>query len=170
MTDDLGPPTVAKPTAFYGVIQSAVSVRATTAETWADIRQYATRNNLQLPPGMLASVNGMRALAAGNRNASEVLNKARDSDYVTGRMVGAQIFARSADRRAAGLLYRADFAVTTKRAGVTQVDHYSLQYGDYNLPSTVGQLRQDVNEYAYSLGGIYGVDVVDVSDIAIGAF
>lgn len=170
MTEQGGPPRAAKPTAFYGVIQSSVAARATTAETWAAIRDYAQQQGVALPPGMFTAVNQMRGLATGNRTVTEQLARAQASDYIESKHVGAQIFARSAAAIEQNPKWRVDFAVTETSSRGTETSHYSIEYDRLTLPDTVGDLRSDVLAYAAGLGDAYDTDIADVTDIFIGGY
>lgn len=159
----------AKPTAFWGPIQGAVRAKASTAEIWQTLRDYASRSGTELPPGMFAEVNRMRSLAAGLRVSSERLGRAREGDAITGSLVGRQIYGRSDMERSLAPAYHVRFELTTQTADGPQTGWYTLEYGG-SLPSTVGQLMAEVGFYAESLADSYGTAFGELGSIELGEF
>lgn len=156
-----------KPAAWWGTILAAARERATTAQVWQAIREYATDAGLPLPADLFSQVNRMRALASGLRNSSEALNRASPADAITGAMIGQQLYARTATERALAPLYHVRFEMVSSTAGQVSRDWYTLEYSG-TLPGTVGQLQDDVLEYALGLSSGYGVEFHGLGAVEIG--
>jgi hypothetical protein len=155
--------------AFWGPIQLSARINATTAETWAAIRAHVASTGAELPPGMFGAVNTMRSLAVGLRRSSEAIERARPGDAITGRMIGAQLYARSTLERSLAPAYHIRFELTTTTAEGTDTGWYTLGY-DGALPATVGDLIANVGDYADSLANSYGTHVGAIGAIELGEY
>lgn len=159
----------AKATAFWGPIQGAARERASTAEIWQAIRDYAASSGTALPSNMFAEVNRMRSLATGLRVSSERLARAKDSDAITSSMIGRQVYGRNDIERSLAPAYHVRFELTTHTADGPSTGWYTLEYGG-SLPSTVGQLMAEVGYYAEGLADSYGTAFGGLGDIEVGEF
>ena len=154
---------------IWGDIQGAVSERATTAEIWDAVKRAADRLDEPLPPGMFQAVNTMRALAAGLRVSSERLMAAERESPLVAAYIGDQIYLRDQSNPLAGSSYHVRFQVPKTVGGETTMETYTFQYDGF-IPATVGELMDDLNDYAQQLSGEYGVALGDVQDVEIGRF
>lgn len=159
----------AKPAAWWGTILAAARERATTAEVWGAIREYADQAGVALPSNLFAEVNRMRGLASGLRRSSEVLSQARSSDAITASMIGSQLYARSPTERELAPLYHVRFEMVSSVAGQLSRDWYTLEYSG-RLPGTVGALMDDVLDYALGLSSGYGVEFHEVGQVEVGGW
>lgn len=157
----------ARPEAWWSAIQSAVRVRATTAELWGVIRDYGTQQGIAYPPNMFAEVNRLRSLAGGLRGATERLGRAAGSDAITAAMLAPTIYARSPTERAASPLFHVRFEMTTRVGDQLQTGWYNMEYTG-SLPGTVGQLMTDVSDIAESLSVAYATALVELGAVEIG--
>jgi hypothetical protein len=155
--------------AFWGPIQLAARIGATTAETWAAIRAHAASSGAELPPGMFTAVNTMRSLATGLRRGSEAIERAGPGDAITSRMIGQQLYARSTLERSLAPAYHVRFELTTTSAEGVNTGWYTLEYPG-SLPATVGDLIAEVSEYAGGLADSYGIHVGELGAIEVGEF
>lgn len=160
---------VAKASAFWGSILLAARVHATTGEVWQAIRDYASSSGTTLPPGMFSEVNRMRTLATSLRSSGERLATANESDALTSRMIGTQLYARNAIERNLAPAYHVRFEVTTQTSSGPITNWHTLEYSG-QLPLTVGDLRYEVGTYAESLMDSYGETMIDVGAVEIGEF
>ena len=167
MTDDQRP--VARPEYFWGAIQLATRIHATTAELWSAIRSAADAGGVTIPQGMFKEVNRLRAAAAQLRNASETLMGGSLTDAITGAMVGQQLYARSGEARSLAPAWHVRFELSTTVGTETSTGWYVMQYQGA-LPSTIGELYDDLEAYSAGLGESYGVSVGDITAIEIGAY
>lgn len=167
MADDGAP--IGKASAFWGPILLSARVHATTAEVWSAIKGYAQSQGVEVPPGMFSEVNRMRALATSLRTSGETLARANESDAITSRMIGTQLYARNALERSLAPAYHIRFELTTQTEAGPSTSWYTLEY-EGSLPATVGDLRYDVGTYAQSLAGTYGTAVMELGDIEVGEF
>lgn len=160
-------PRAAKPEAWWGTILAAARERATTAQVWQAIRTQAEQQGLRVPSNLFAEVNRMRGLASGLQRSSRNLDRASSADAITSSMIGAQVYARSPLERELAPLYHVRFQMTTSAGGQTQRDWYTLEYSG-QLPTTVGQMMDDVLDYALGLSGGYGVEFRELGSVEIG--
>jgi hypothetical protein len=168
MADDQ--PTIAKPEAWWGVIQGAAREHLTTAETWDRINAYSQSEGLAIPSDMFQQVNRMRGLASGLTYGSERLMAADPTDAITERMIGQQVYARSGeDMTAISALYHVRFEMTTMTALGPQTGWYTMDYGN-QLPSTIDELQADLEDYGQGLSDSYGQEYGSIGAIEIGAW
>jgi hypothetical protein len=156
-----------KPAAWWGTILAAAREKATTAQVWGAIRDYADQAGLAIPSNLFAEVNRMRSMASGLRVSSERLDRARPSDAITASMIGSQVYQRSPTERTLAPLYHVRFEMVSSQAGTTSRDWYTLEYSGA-LPGTVGSLMDDVLDYALGLSAGYGVEFREVGSIEVG--
>ena len=154
---------------LYGVIQRAVRDRESTAEIWGAVRREAERLGVALPQGMFQAVNTMRSLAAGLRVTSERLAKAEAITPLTAEFIGQQVYMRGGDNPLSGSSYHVRFQVPRTVGDETTMETYTMQF-DGALPSTVGELYDELSFYVDQLAGDYGVALGDVGSIEIGAY
>lgn len=163
------PRPVGKAEAFWGSIMASARQRATTAQVWEAIRSRADELGVRYPSGILADVNRLRSLASGLAETSRRLERARDDQALTGRMIGQQVYARDLSAQATVPAFHVRFQLPVTTPEGTRQDWYTLEYGG-PLPATVGDLRADLEAYAESLGEDYGVSIGAIGAIEIGAF
>lgn len=159
----------ARPEAFWGVIQLAARLHATTAETWSAIRQAAAEQDVRLPGNMFSEVNRLRAAAVGLRNASETLGAASRSDAITSRMLAPQLYARSQQEQQLAPAWHVRFEMTTVQGSEVSTSWHMMGYQGV-FPQTVGELLDDLEAYSASLGEGYGVAVSGISTVEIGSY
>jgi hypothetical protein len=162
-------PRVLPASAYYGDIAAATSERASTAEIWQQLRTAAAARGAVLPPDMFEAVNQFRSIAAGLRNSSEVLARARDEDTIVNTMVGRQMYARDPDAMAIAPRFHVRYEMTATAHGETLTNTYTLDYTG-GLPATVGDLRDDVKTLGRDLAEQYGSAFVSLGNIEIGAY
>lgn len=80
---------------LYGVVQAGASVRASTAEIWAEIRGFAADQGQTLSRGVLQAVNEMRSIATAQRVSSERFARADPTELFSRAMAAPEINARS---------------------------------------------------------------------------
>lgn len=156
----------AKPMAWWGTIQAAVSERLTTAEVWDRIQARSAELGLPTPPTMFLAVNEIRSQAAQLRNASERLSAAPATDAITSSLLAPLPYGNlggSADPRTFDV--RVNY--TAVRTGVEESDYITLRYTG-GLPATVGELRDEAELVATSLVEGYGANLTGIGAIQIG--
>lgn len=158
---------LAKPMAWWGVIQSAVRDRATTAEVWQAIRSFGEANDVRFPPGMLQEVNRMRSQAAGLRNASERLDRAKDTDALTSRMLAPLPYARPAIEQELARSFHVRVGYTARKGTETEQSYITLSYTG-QLPATVGELYADAQVATAATVDTYGGELIGLDTIEIG--
>lgn len=165
MTDDLRG--LAKPMAWWGVIQGAVRERATTAEIWQAIRDFGERNDLRYPSDMFLTVNSIRSQAAGLRNASDRLGRAPASDALTGALIASLPYARSGPEQDLLRQFHVRVGYTARKGSETESSFITLAYSG-QLPLTVGDLYADANVATAATVDTYGGELIGLESIEIG--
>lgn len=160
---------LAKPMAWWGVIQASVRERATTAEVWSAIRSFGQANDLRYPPGMLQEVNRMRSQASGLRNASERLAKASPSDALTSRLLAPLPYARSSIEQDLASQFHVRVNYTARKGAETESSYITLAYSG-GLPATVGELYADAQVATASTVDTYGGELIGLEGIEIGSW
>jgi hypothetical protein len=158
---------LSKPMAWWGVIQSSVRDRATTAEVWQAIREFGAANDIKYPPGMLQEVNRMRSQAAGLRNASERLDRAASTDALTGSMLAPLPYARPGVERDLARSFHVRVGYTARKGSETDSSYITLSYSG-QLPATVGELYADAQVATASTVDTYGGELIGLDAIEIG--
>ncbi len=167
MTDE--PRSLAKPAAWWGIVQGAVRERATTAEIWQAIRDFGTANDLAYPSDMFAQVNRLRAAAANLRNASERLGQAAPDAALTSTFIAPTIYARSSVEQALAAQYHVRVGYTARQGAETADSYITLSYSG-QLPATVGDLYADAQVATASTVDTYGGELIGLGSIEIGSW
>ena len=157
----------AKPMAWWGTIQAAVSERATTAEVWERIQARSAELGLSTPPTMFQAVNEIRAQAVALRTASERLSKAPDTDAITGQHLANLPYGGTIGLPGAPRVFDVRVAYTAVRTGQEEEDYVTLRYTG-GLPATVGELREEAALVTESLVEGYGAALTGIGAIQIG--
>ena len=160
---------LSKPMAWWGVIQGAVSERASTAEIWQAIRGFAAESGAAWPPNMLQEVNRMRSQAAGLRNASERLDRARPTDALTGDMLAPLPYARPGPEQELARQFHVRVGYTATKGNETETSYITLGYSG-QLPATVGELYADAQAVTAATVDTYGGELVGIDTVEIGAW
>jgi len=155
--------------AWWGVIQGAVTERASTAQIWEAIRGFAAESGTSWPPNMLQEVNRMRSQAAGLRNASERLGRAADTDALTGDMLAPLPYARPATEQELARQFHVRVGYTATKGDETERSYITLAYSG-QLPATVGELYADAQAVTAATVDTYGGELVGLDAIEIGAW
>ena len=158
---------LAKPMAWWGVIQSAVRDRASTAEVWQAIRSFGEEAGVKYPAGMLQEVNRMRSQAAALRNASEYLDRASTTDALTSRMLAPLPYARSAVEQDLARSFHVRVGYTARKGSETESSYITLSYTG-QLPATVGELYADAQVATAATVDTYGGELIGLDAIEIG--
>jgi len=170
-------PTVASMEAWWGVIQASVNAPSppgagrgsASARLWDMIHAEATRRGITWAGNPVAEVNRLRSLAVGNREARRRIGAARPGDILTSQMLGRAIYARPAAVSERQPLYHARFDVTRVIDGEVVAGSFTVRYESHNLPSTVGELRDDLAAISSSLADTYGASGPELTGISIEA-
>lgn len=166
MADDPRP--LLNPLAAWGSILASARSRLTTAQVWDAIRTAFPREQYRYGSDILGAVNRMRARATGLAETSRLIAKANRGDVLGGRMIGQQIYARSLNDQEKAPVWHVRFQVPVTTPDGTSTDWYTMEYNGV-LPATVGDLYDDLDAYADSLGDDYGVSVGAIGAVEFGA-
>lgn len=161
------PEPFAKPMAWWGTIQAAVSEHLTTAEVWERIEARSRELGLATPPGMFQAVNEIRSQAAQLRNASDRLSAAPGEAPITGDLLAFLPYGQAAGMGAGPRTFDVRVNYTAVRTGVEEADYITLRYTG-GLPSTVAELRDEAQMVAESLVEGYGAALTGLGAIQIG--
>lgn len=151
---------------YWGSIQSSVSERASTAQVWDAIRGAAAELGLDSPGVTVQGVNVLRGYAAAGRNSMEALSKAPDTAGIESRYVSAAPWGRSDREQNAVSRYQVRFEHVTLNEGQETTNWRTLMLtGD--MPATVGDLRQAVDDAGNELADDYDLEHVGIGPIQI---
>lgn len=159
---------LAKPMAWWGVIQGAVRGGASTAEVWGAIREFGTANGLSYPSDIFQQVNTMRSQAASLRNASQRLGRAAPDTALTGQLLAQLPYARSSVEQALASQYHVRVGYTARKGSETEQSYITLAYNQ--LPSTVGDLYADAQVATAATVDTYGGELIGLDAIEIGSW
>jgi len=150
----------------WGVIQRAVSDRASTAQIFADVRDFYASRGQAAPGGLWQGVNELRSIAVGHRNGAELFQRSSSETLFSAQMARPEINQREAGLQALFPEYLARFQMTfTGPDGEMQTATYSMR-DSWRPGMTVGDVTDAVWESAAGMAARYGVELVDVDGIA----
>lgn len=154
--------------AYWGNIQSAVSLRASTADLWTAVRDAATREGVGLEGVNAIDLGRLRSIAAGQRNAMESLARSRPGQTITGSMIATDLSARSLQAQLMAPQWIVRFEHDITISGELKTVWRSSVF-DGSLPPTIDQLRQSVESDAAAMADDYGVTHAGVGRLQISA-
>lgn len=149
------PVTTPAPQGYWGVIQSAVSDRLSTAALWAKIIAFETAQAITRPAGLFQAVSQMRSLAASQRNAAGILAAAAEDQAIDARMISQAINARPLGDQALSPLYVVRYEATVLTSEGESTAWYSLMMRG-TLPATKGELIDQITGDGIDLATGYG--------------
>jgi hypothetical protein len=163
-----------RPALFWGIIRSAVEERATTAELWQAIRDYAESTGLGLPAGMFRAVNEMRSLAVLQRERATALTEAINRARETGEAVPLTADYIAPDINTATGLFAGQvpqytvYATTRVRDATGQefTTHVRVDIGS-TVPSTLSDLANYVDQFAQLMNEGYDLEMIDVEQYSL---
>ena len=148
------------------VIQEGAASRDTTAQLWTRVQTAANAQGFNIAGAGAISLGEIRSWAVGNRNATAALNAAPANASLEARMLGAELYTRSLQERAAVPLSYARFQHTVIENGV-EMDIWRTSVFRGLLPPTKDQLRGILEGDAVLLADEYNQTHVGVGDIAL---
>ena len=154
--------------AYWGVIQRAVTERRTTAELWADIRAAAAQMGRESPGISAAQVGRERGRAAAIRNAGDQLARVEAAAERTGTdpaldasVIAEAPWARPLPERNALPMWQVNFDLTlTTAEGETFTTTVSSILRGPDIPDTLSGLHDAVAEDAEAMAEKYGHSLV----------
>lgn len=153
---------------YWGNIQQAVSLRASTADLWTAVRDAATREGVALTGVSAADMSVLRGLAGGQRNALETFGQSRTDAAITARMIATDISARPVQDQLLAPRWIVRFQHDVTVDGELQTFWRSSIF-EGSLPATTGDLRSAVESDAVALADDYGTTHAGVGAIQISA-
>lgn len=150
---------------YWGIIQAGVSVKASTAELWAEIRGFASEHGLQLGPGAFAAVNEMRGIAASMRRGAETFQAAERERGFDPSMAPPDISTRSPGAQLAQPEYLARFDLTYLDPTGEEVTRTVSMRDVWRPGMTVGDVYDAVQEAGEGLSLDYGQGFIGVANV-----
>lgn len=153
--------------AYWGEIEYAAANRLTTADLWASLRAAAAELGQESPGVTVQQVNEVRHLATGIQAASRRLERIDPSSSIRdGRLIAEAPWSRSLAERSALPMYQVRYQHTVDGPnGVETAWRTSTFRGE--LPRTLGDLQDAIDEDAENLADKYGGAHVGVSAMQI---
>lgn len=160
------PPAAQKALAYWPQIEYAASAGLTTADMWGIIRDAAEELGLASPGVSAAGVSTLRGLAGGIQRAAQVLEASPGDRALTAQQFAQAPWSRPLAEQNAFPEYHVRYQHTVIIDGEeTTVWRTSRFAGRY--PSTVEELRQDVDEDAEQIADKYGEEHVGVAGLQL---
>lgn len=151
---------------YWRWIEEAASLRMTTADLWAIIRDVAEEQGYSSPGVTLRGVSELRGIAGQIHGASNRLGRAEDYEHVTERHVAMPPWASQSAGQGPMTSYQVRFQHTTLGPDGEQTNwRTSVFHG--NLPATVGELRAAVGEDAEQFAEGYGQTHLGIGSLQV---
>jgi len=159
-------PEARKALAYWPQIELAAAERMTTADLWSTIQDAAEELGLSSPGVTLRGVSQLRSIATQIQASGRRLETLADAADLTGQHIAEAPWSRSmAEQNALGI-YQVRYQHTTLTADGPETNwRTSVFYGQ--LPGTVGELRDAIEEDAGQLANKYGVSHLDFSNVQV---
>lgn len=156
-------PAAQKALAYWGVIELAAQVRATTADLWGWIRDAADELGLASPGVSVQGVSELRGRAGQIQEAARQFARLADNQRVRGVSVATPPWARDPALMRAQPRFAVRYQHTFEHQGQL-VTEWRTSMFDGRPNATAGQLRRDVELDAQNLANKYGTTHVETSN------
>lgn len=141
---------------YWGTVRGAVAQRASTADVWAAINDYAANQQMTSTGVSLQDFNQLRSAAVGVRNAGERLAKAPAGNAIDSSMIGVTPYARAQTERNNTPQWSVGIYHTTSNdAGDESTDYRMVRFTG-QLPATKADLELAIEQDAEALAEKYG--------------
>lgn len=148
--------------AYWGIIQSAVADRASTADIWSAIKSAQAEQPDKYGSVTVQGINEVRSAGAAIRNTSESLSNARSTEEssglpqsITSKMMTTVPWSRDPQILNTLVDYQVRFeALFTTPLGASASVMLTAKYGAGELPDTVGELVDALGSYAPASGSL----------------
>lgn len=137
-----------------------------TAELWANIRAAAEAQNVPLTGVTVQGVSQLRSLATAIQGKAGQFEGYTDSKILRRAMFAQAPWSRSLAEQSAMPRLTVRFQHTFERNG-EEVTEWRTSMFDGQLPRTVGDLRDLVEQDAINMADKYGVEHIDISDLQL---
>lgn len=151
---------------FWGVIQSAVNQRKSTAEVWQAVKSEAEKQGVSLAGVRIQDMNTLRGLAARVRNASENFMRADLDAVIDPTMVSHYINSRDLNAISQAPIYQVRFQHVVSEFGEEQTIWRTVRY-TVDLPLTKGELLDELEAGAMQMASEYGQEHLGIGQIEI---
>ena len=154
---------------YWGIIQSAVTQRASTADLWEAVRADARREGAILSGVSATDMGSLRSIVARQRNATESFGRLLPQQAVTSDHIAQDISSRSLDAQALAPAWRVRFEHDITVDGQLQTVWRSSLF-EGSLPATAGSLRSAIEADAEQMAasGSGGLTAESVTHIGVG--
>lgn len=157
------PPLAQKALPYWGVIESAVSRGATTAELWSDIRSAATEWGLESPGVSAIGVSQLRGMAGQIRARGQEFAQLPDGRRVYSTLWADAPWQRTSAERRLDPRWAVRFQHTYTQGGDTLTEWRTvMQYG--RPPRTAGEIRASVEGEALNMARKYNIGHLGTGD------
>lgn len=154
---------------YWGNIVQSVAARASTADLWNAVRAAAAAEGQDLSGVRLTDMNGLRSIAASQRQAGQTLAAARVDAVIDAGMIGRDLDSRSVQEQLLAPRWRVRFEQDVIVGGQLQT-LWRTSYIDGFLPSTKADVLAQVDQDAQGLADDYdqvhaGVGAVQITAV-----
>ena len=134
----------------------------TTTDLQAAAKDIADRNNLTLAFRDYTGLSVLYGYARRMFNASQTVRNADDADYIQSQHIAIPPWARDETAQNANPIWHVTYEFTTLDENGFESTEYKTSVFEQSLPSTVGDLKDAVNEDAQALADKYGRQLLSV--------
>lgn len=156
----------ARASVFWGTAQKAAREGYTTAQYWDALKAHAESLGLESPEISAVQASRLRGRAGAGLRAANTLQGSPLDTAITGDMISLAPYSRDLASRNAYGQWQVRFAHTVNVDGEEQSEYRSVVFTG-QLPYTVGELQDAVEQDAIQLANDYGTEHVGVSDISL---
>lgn len=152
--------------AYWGIIQSAVNERVTTADLWRVVQDAASEEGADLSGVRISDMSRIRSLAVSIRNSSEAFMNADENAAIDANMVSQNINSRSLLDQNTVPIYQVRFEQLVLEGEEANSVWRTVTYtGD--LPTTKAALLDELDIGAEDLANSYGQQHVGIGQVII---
>jgi len=151
---------------YWGTIENAVSVRASTADLWTAVSAAAEAAGNPLTDVSAADMSVLRGAAARVRNAAEVLASVTQDTALNVTMIAEAPWSRPLAEQNAMPAWQVRFQMTTIEDGNEVTGWYTTLF-EGALPDTTELLTAAVEEDGNAIAGSYDVGFGGIGSLQI---
>lgn len=152
--------------AYWGAIEGATRNGATTAEVWQAVRDAASSLGYDSHGATIQDIAKLRSRAVSMVRADRALERSANNEAVRAETFAVAPYARDLAERNTTAMYQVRIQHTTETDGRIETNFRTITFTG-SLPSTIGELRDQVEQDAEAMADQYHVAHVSVSGISI---
>lgn len=152
---------------WWSLVSDAAANGFTASDTVAAAADLASQYGVSLSLVESSAIATLYGYSARMQHAADAFQGADLSNAVTADMIGTPPWAREDAEQATLPIWNATFEFTTIDGDGNVITGYKTSVFKYNLPSTVGDLFDAINEDAMAMAAKYNVQFVSANPIQL---